>query len=296
MAQPQKLDRFDDFVPKEPFVNPWHPNGQFMPDFDLLEQLLRVAAGATQASGIVAGAADVWAAEELRRAGFNADDVWPRRQSPRILPRDIRHFVEKALTRGLRSEVESRYHAPGARSALPAEARVMGSAYLKQGDVVIASWAAGVEVLISTKTMLSSYAKNLRNRFEEGYGDAKNLRGRHPLSALGFLFVAGNDISDAEIDFAIDMLSKLRSEPDVYDCTCLLLFEELTTTTAPTNGPDLANEQPSKSTGSVAVVHDRTPEDLSAGEFFRRLVEKALAHMPADAYPEVRKRRAEASK
>ena len=36
----------------------------------------------------------------------------------------------------------------------------MGSAYLKQGDVVIASWATGVEVLISTKTMLSSYAKN----------------------------------------------------------------------------------------------------------------------------------------
>ena len=70
----------------------------------------------------------------------------------------------------------------------------MGRAYSKQSDVVIASWAAGVEVLISTKTMLSSYQKNLRNRFEEAYGDAKNLRGRHPLASLGFLFVAGGDI------------------------------------------------------------------------------------------------------
>lgn len=139
MAQPQKLDRFDDFVPREPFVNPWCRNGQFVPDFELLEQVLRVAAGTTQASGIVAGAADVWAAEELRRAGFGVDDVWPRRQSPRVFPRDIRQFVEKGLTRRLRSEVEGRYHTPGARSALPAEARVMGSAYLKQGDVVIAS-------------------------------------------------------------------------------------------------------------------------------------------------------------
>lgn len=37
--------------------------------------------------------------------------------------------------------------------------------------------------------MLSSYGKNLRNRFEEAYGDAKNIRGRFPLVALGFLFL-----------------------------------------------------------------------------------------------------------
>lgn len=150
-------------------------------------------------------------------------------------------------------------------------------------------------MLISTKTMLSSYAKNLRNRFEEGYGDAKNLRGRHTLSALGFLFVAGNDISDGELGFAVDMLRKLRSEPDVYDCTCLLLFEELPKSKAPLDGPDPGDEEFSASAGSVAAVHDRTPEDLSAGEFFRRLVDKALAHMPVDVYTEVRKRRAEAS-
>lgn len=175
MAQPQKLDRFDAFIPREPFVNPWRRDGSYASDFELLSLLLREAVGTEQSSGIVAGATDVWAAEELRRAGFDADDVWPRRQSPRILPRDVREFVERGLTRSLRSQVEGRYNTQGARRALPAEARVMGSAYLKQGDVVVASWAAGVEVLISTKTMLSSYAKNLRNRFEEGYGDAKTF-------------------------------------------------------------------------------------------------------------------------
>src|SRR5690606_8010109 len=124
-----------------------------------------------------------------------------------VLPRDVRNFVEGgALPKKLRAEVEERLTHSKARKALPAEAHVLGSAYSKQADVVVASWAAGVELLISTKTMLSSYQKNLRNRFEEGYGDAKNLRGRHPLAALGFLYIVGSDIPDASLEFAIDML------------------------------------------------------------------------------------------
>lgn len=106
----------------------------------------------------------------------------------------------------MRAQVEGRYTHAKARQALPAEAHVLGSAYSKRADVVVASWAAGIEVLISTKTMLSSYQKNLRNRFEEGYGDAKNLRGRHPLAALGFLYIVGADIPEPALDFAIDML------------------------------------------------------------------------------------------
>ena len=278
MAKPQKLDRFDPFVPRDPFVNPWQPDGTFVPDFDLLRILLGEAVGTDQSSGIVAGAADVWAAEELRRAGFEADDVWPRRETPRILPRDVRNFVEGGLTEKLRRQVQERYDVSGARKALPAEARVMGSAYLKQADVVMASWATGIEVLISTKTMLSSYAKNLRNRFEEGYGDAKNLRGRHPLASLGFLFVAGADISDRELGFAVDMLRKLTSEPDVYDCACLLLFEGS-----------------SDEHLSIELSHERIPDDLSAGVFFQRLVSKALEQMPVDSYEKVRQRRTEAS-
>lgn len=66
---------------------------------------------------------------------------------------------------------------------------------------------------------------NLRNRFEEGYGDAKNLRGRHPMASLGFLFIAGSDIPDSSLEFAIDMLRKLTTESDVYDCACLLVID-----------------------------------------------------------------------
>lgn len=214
MVSAGKLERFDPFIPSEPWVNPWQSGGSYRSDFALLEKLLGVAVGTSQRSGVVAGAADVWAAEELRRAGFDPDEVWPRRTSPRVMSRDVRNFVELALTKDLREQAEARFDKPGARRALPAEAHVMGRAYSKQSDVVIASWAAGVEVLISTKTMLSSYQKNLRNRFEEGYGDAKNLRGRHPMAALGFLFVAGADIPPAGLTFAIDMLRKLTTEAD----------------------------------------------------------------------------------
>ena len=42
--------------------------------------------------------------------------------------------------------------------------------------------------------MDSSYGKNAPNRIEESYGDAKNLRLRHPLAALGFVFGLRSDI------------------------------------------------------------------------------------------------------
>lgn len=317
-----KLDRFDPFLPVEPWVNPWLADGSYEPDLELLTRLLSVAAGTAQQSGVVAAAADVWAAEELRRAGFEPDEVWPRRTKPRVLPRDVRNFVEGgALTKKLRAEVEERLTHSKARKALPAEAHVLGSAYSKQADVVVASWAAGVELLISTKTMLSSYQKNLRNRFEEGYGDAKNLRGRHPLAALGFLYIVGSDIPDASLEFAIDMLRKLVREPDVYECACLLVIdgaggdilededddEERGPEEDPALVPLTANdgeddhdeddETPEPASGTVAEVRllaERIPEDLSPSTFFERLIDTALDRMPVAMYPEVRARLAAA--
>lgn len=322
MAKQGKLDRFDHLLPAEPDINPWQPDGSFAPDLELLRQLLSVAVGTDQRSGIVAAAADVWAAEELRRAGFDPDEVWPRRTKPRVLPRDVRNFVAAGLTKKLRAEVEARYDKPGARRALPAEAHVMGSAYTKQSDVVVASWAAGVELLISTKTMLSSYSKNLRNRFEEGYGDAKNLRGRHPLSSLGFLFLAGADIPETSLEFAIDMLRKLTTEPDVYDCACLLILdgatghededeadgddeqEEPAALLIQQGEPDDADEdEPEEISGDtgppavsvdVSLQQERVPRDLGPELFFERLVEKATGQMPVTVYPEVRRLRQEA--
>ncbi|MBY5163447.1 hypothetical protein [Salsipaludibacter albus] len=313
-----KLDRFDAHVPAEPWVNPWQADGSFEVDLALLARLLGVAEGTSQRSGVVAGAVDIWAAEELRRAGMHPDDVWPRRTDPRIMPRDVRKFVEHGLTVGLREQVQQRYSSPGARRALPTDARVMGSAYSKQADVVVASWAAGLELMISTKTMLSSYAKNLRNRFEEAYGDAKNLRGRHPLAALGFLFVMGADAEESELDFAIDMMTKLTSEPDVYDTACLLVVD-----TAAKEDEEVAAEEPDEldepaaldsipeldlsinaeddageddapdavDVQPVQVLAGRVPDHLAASQFFATLLGKALHHMPTGVYPEVRARR-----
>lgn len=316
-----KLDRFDAHLPAQPWRNPWQTDGSFRIDTDLAELLLGVAVGSSQQSGVVAGAADVWAAEELRRAGFAPDDVWPRRTAPRVMPRDVRNFVDLALTKKLRETVRARFETAGARRALPAEAHVMGRAYSKQSDVVIASWAAGVELLISTKTMLSSYQKNLRNRFEEGYGDAKNLRGRHPLASLGFLFIAGADIPSASLDFTIDMLRKLTDESDVYDCACLLIIDGAQGTSesqtadgrAPEDEPaalgslaplhcDPASAAPGEASSSAAtdtaqvtIVHHAVPDDLGPDAFFERLITRALDHMPVSVYQEVRHRRTAAA-
>jgi hypothetical protein len=320
MASPPKLDRFDPYVPRKPWVNPWQALGAYRSDLTLLRTLLGVAVGTSQQSGVVAGAVDVWAAEELRRAGFDADEVWPRRTAPRVMPRDVRNFVNLALTQKLRKEVEARFPTPGARKALPAEAHAMGSAYSKQSDVVVASWAAGVELLVSTKTMLSSYQKNLRNRFEEGYGDAKNLRGRHPLASLGFIFVTGADIPDKGLEFAIDMLQKLTTEPDVYDCACLLVVEGAQGLDEPVedsprpvedepaallslDDSDVVPDEPEAGEdgtaavlddpgSSITVRSDAVPESLGPDLFFEHLITGALHRMPVTVYPEVRKRRA----
>ena len=195
----------------------------------------------------------------------------------------------------------------------------MGSAFSKQADVVVASWAAGVELLISTKTMLSSYQKNLRNRFEEGYGDAKNLRGRHPLASLGFVFVVGSDIPPSSLEFAIDMLRKLTTEPDVYDCACLIVLDgasgvpeepagdERDVDEEPTSllslladedegDDDEDQDAPVEVVGSadVTLLTDDVPDDLSAERFFQTLIGEALDRMPIAIYPDVRRRRREA--
>jgi hypothetical protein len=305
------MDRFDSFMPSEAPTNPWDSKGNYSPDYDLLLSLLGVAVGTTQQSGIVAKATDRWAAEELRRAGFDMDEVWPRRQPPRVMPRDIKAFVERALTKKLRQEVEARFDKSGARAALPNDANVLGRAYTKQADVVIASWPAGIEVLISTKTMLSSYKKNLRNRFEEGYGDAKNLRGRHPLAALGFLYIIGSDATDSDMSFAIDMLRKLVTEPDVYDCACLLVLDgaqgiketesegrgpqEEPASLVPTESDDADHDDEAEHledvrVASVSLFHEQVPSDLSAGTFFDTLIRAALARTPVAMYPTVRER------
>ena len=188
---------------------------------DMLEQLLDGAAssGAKVRGGSMAKAVDMWVAETLRRIGFPEEGIWPRLRRPRALDPGILSFIAQMprdLADRCRRELPRWYRST--------DAFVMGAAYAKQVDVGMASWPSGPELLISTKTMGSSFGKNLSNRFEEAYGDAKNLKSRYPLAALGFVFLVHEDIFGERGSTLkmVSMLRKLQAERDVYDSVCLL--------------------------------------------------------------------------
>lgn len=175
----------------------------------------------------------------------------------------------------LRGEIEKLIaKTPGVSSA---DARIMGKAYVKQVDVVIAQWSRGPELMVSTKTMMSSFRKNLPNRFEEAYGDAANLRGRYPLASIGFVFAMRASVLNepGTLQKAIDMLRKLK-DPTTYDATGLLLFDY----------PDDPDEL-----DTVSVVEDEVPADLRAGRFFDELIGKVLIVAPVDIHVAVRENR-----
>ncbi|MBM9606818.1 hypothetical protein JWG88_21500, partial [Desulfopila inferna] len=129
---------------------------------------------------------DLWLSYELRRAGFDSDAVWPRASDPRIMPGAISSLLE-ALPQKERLLIEQRLRR-SMKGVSGSSASVLGKHYMKQVDVVMSDWDTGPELLISTKRMDSSFGKNAANRVEESYGDAKNLRLRHPLAALGFVY------------------------------------------------------------------------------------------------------------
>ncbi|MGH8775769.1 MAG: hypothetical protein ACRDWI_11530 [Jiangellaceae bacterium] len=281
MASPRSVDIFDLLEPiirARPSANPWIVGDDgarsFRPDLDLLTQMLAVQAteGSTAQTGRLAKTIDAWVANELRRAGFGEEEVWPRLDAPRVLPREVGLLVA-ALPSRLRAEVKA--HLTRNRQVGPSDARVLGRAYVKQVDVLIAQWSRGAELLISTKSMSSSFRKNLPNRFEEAYGDAKNLRGRYPLVAMGFLFVMHASVRDepGTLDRAIDMLRKLRGEHDIYDATCLLVVDW-------------------DAHGEVSVLGDVVPHDVAADSFLAVLVNAVLTRTPIDLHVEARERRA----
>jgi hypothetical protein len=267
-------------VAQRPETNPWvrlSPGGmQYFPDYQLLEGMLGVpiGEGAGSQSGRLAKATDAWVSHELRRAGFGKDEVWPRLTAPRILPREVSLFVESlpSAIRGAAQACLARN-----RAVAPSDARILGRAYVKQVDVLIAQWSRGAELLVSTKTMVASFRKNLANRFEEAYGDAKNLRGRYPLVAMGFLFVLRSTAlkEPGTVERAIDMMRKLKAEADVYDATCLLVA-------------DWSDVNPA---AGVHLRHDAVPDDLTAAKFLATLVDAVLARTPVEMHVEVRQRR-----
>jgi hypothetical protein len=272
---------FDEIVAHAPLrdVNPWASVGddvEYHPDFDTLARLLGVPIwlGALSQSGVPALALDVWTAYELRRAGFHPDRVWPRAESPRVLPYDVSALVE-SLPRSLRESVADRLGRGQSGGTTSASANLLGKNYVKQVDVVMSTWQTGPELMISTKRMDSSFGKNAANRVEESYGDAKNLSLRHPQAALGFLYGLRSTAFTEESDTAawlLDLLGKLGREDDSYDAVGLIVPEW----TAP--GP----------TPMVTLRHDVVPRELSPARFFTIMVSTVLSNSPINMHTKAR--------
>lgn len=276
--KPDSFTPFDETLSAAVLSDPWtHAQGEipaYAPDYALAQALLTipVAAGKGWASGALANGVDSWLAHEFRRAGFGPDEVWPRATRPRILPRDVAVLLER-LPGPLSQEVRARLMAMPV--VAPTDAKILGRAYDKQVDVAIARWDRGPELLLSTKTMVSSFGKNLSNRFEEAYGDAGNLRSRYPLAAVGFFFVQRDTILTQEPDAfekTVDMMRKLRDVGggNGYTATGLALVSW------------------SDEDSAVKLELDRVPEDVRPEQFMRKLIEQILAATSISHHVEVR--------
>lgn len=243
----------------------WDGSGVPKVELLLLERLLSrsVKDGDSVRSGGLAKALDMWIAEELRAAGFDGEAVWPRLHAPRVLDPSVLRFIcsLNAKTAEACCEELPRYAS--------SNASIMGSAYRKQVDVGLSSWMTGPEVLISTKTMGSSFGKNLANRFEEAYGDAKNLKGRHPLATLGFFFLVNSDIVQEPKSYAkaVSMLDKLQMEDDAYDVVCLMLIDFDSTSCV-----------------RISDANETVPDHLSVRHFFSELVSLTLLRASLEAH------------
>lgn len=304
-------------------VNPWHVpvagGGEFEPDYATLAKLLAVPAHliAASQSGVPALALDVWVAYELRRAGFDPNRVWPRAVAPRVLPDEVVSFVA-ALPAKQRADAQERINVRGAGGST--SANILGKNYVKQVDVVMSSWATGPELMISTKRMDSSFGKNAANRVEESYGDAKNLRSRHPQAALGFFYSLGSSALDQEPDTArwlIDLLGKLGREADAYDSVGLIIpsvtmgVVGAASEDAPA-GPlepgvmeplavdptDSAEATDADLAALPAVRLDRgaVPDELDPGRFLATVCTLVLERTPINFHREARIRRAAAGR
>lgn len=305
--------------PATPWVSDPAGARQYRPDFDTLAALLGVplALRADSRTGVPALAFDVWMSHELRRAGFDPDATWPRAAHPRILPGPIASLL-RSLPGPERTTLAARL---GRKQAIDgvtaASATILGKNYPKQVDVVISDWSTGPELLISTKRMDSSYGKNAANRVEESYGDAKNLRLRHPLAALGFLFGVRSDILTKEprtFEWLVDLLVKLGREDDAYHATALVVIEYSDAVAVNDDAADPAN--PSIDAGlapdpavdadrvpmresdhlverlpPVRIRHDSVPEELSAARFLATMVDHVLDTTPVNFHIEARRRR-----
>lgn len=284
---------------------PWRDgdNGRrYDPDRDLLRKLLAVPIkqghAEEQATGRVAKAVDAWIAHELRRSGFPEDGVWPRRGRPRVLPADLqpaktqviealarvhefeerlRRYEEAAQRKGLKQDAPSLWRIRPAinniAEALPgsSKADVLGRFYTKEVDVVVSAWQRGPDVLVSSKTQFTSYLNNKNNRYEEAIGEAKNLRDRYPMAAMGYAYlVRDNVFVEGAFQLLRDLLVRLRKPDGPFDATMLIVADW-------DDSLDLGN------------VEDPA-EALTMPRFFADLINAVTTNTPVDIHQEVRLR------
>ncbi len=249
--------------------------------------------------------------------------MWPKPTHPRVLPAAVAALIN-SLPGKLRGQVEDRIVKNASISGVTSSsAAILGKNYLKQVDVIITDWATGPELLVSTKRMDSSYGKNAPNRVEESYGDAKNLRLRHPLAALGFVFGLRSDILQKEpktAEWLFDLLVKLGQEDDAYHATCLILMDYGDDAALPDPemeppaqgilepGPepegegegedvpapidDTTLDEVVKRLPKVTILKVLTPAELSPGRFLGAMVLRVLGATPVNMHDEARHRRA----
>lgn len=267
--------------------SPWHGDA-YEPDADLLRQLLSIPiqAGHGQQSGRVAKALDAWIAHELRRAGFPEGAVSPRRQRPRMMPGEVadleRHIhalvdlveTEQAAGRTVPSRVRTAIRRLSRLLPGSADANVLGRFYVKQVDVLVSAWQRGPDVLVSTKTMLSSYLKNKNNRYEEAVGEATNLRDRYPMASMGYAYLVRSNIYEEGGAYAFirDLLVRLRKPDGAFDATMLLVGEW------------------DDETRTLVSVKDPA-EELSTARFFADLLNAVMDNTPVEQHKPVRLKR-----
>ncbi|CAN5440812.1 hypothetical protein BH09ACT7_BH09ACT7_14020 [soil metagenome] len=314
-----------DAAPGGVHSNPWRRgDGEqpvFAPDFAVLQRLLGVPLhlNADTNTGVPALALDVWLSYELRRAGFEPDAVWPRATNPRIMPRAIASLLVE-LPRHERELLQRRLFGKTAmKGVVGSTANILGKNYVKQVDVVMSDWDTGPELLVSTKRMDSSFGKNAANRVEESYGDVKNLRLRHPLAALGFVYGLRSTILVEEpnkAEWLIDLLQKLGNEEDAYHAVALVMIDYDAEITPPADDVDdgddplvaagvtpaqvdseqgtldYANvEEALAQLPEVTIRHDTVPDALQPSVFLAKMVRRVLDVTPVARHREARNRR-----
>ena len=284
------------------FANPWRHDGEelrYSIDEKALTRLLGVPLllGSISQSGLLAKPLDVWVAHELRRAGFDPDAIWPRENPPRVLAAPVAKLIA-SLPKPLQESMQQRIYKDEAISGVSgANADVLGKLYQKQVDAGMSRWQTGPEVLVSTKRMDSSFGNNAKNRAEESYGDAKNLRLRYPLAALGFVFAVRSTILDGSArSYAqlVDVVTKLGQEEDAYHSTSLLVIEY--------DDADVVVDPPDTSSPhglDVAITElpefnlrwDAMQEHLRPDTFMAKIINRVLDVTPNDYHVEARRRR-----